>query len=74
MLPVIFLLRWTQHRTSSNINAMNSLFDSLGPAARSPEIIAALGVLSGDGDTQRGAVFTKPDVVDAIPSIPRLSW
>lgn len=42
------------------------LFDNLGPTARDPAIIAAVSVLAGNDETERGAVFTRPDVVAAI--------
>lgn len=45
---------------------MTSLFDALGPAYRSPDVSAALELLAGDGDVERGAVFTRPDVAAAI--------
>lgn len=43
-----------------------NLFDILGPAARGPEITAAVSVLAGNDETERGAIFTRPDVVAAI--------
>ncbi len=45
---------------------MLNLFDILGPTARAPEITAAVSVLAGNDETERGAVFTRPDVVAAI--------
>jgi len=43
-----------------------NLFDILGPSARDPAIAAAVSVLAGNDETERGAVFTRPDVVAAI--------
>lgn len=45
---------------------MNSLFDVLGPAVRAPEVSAALEALAGEGEVERGAVFTRPEVATAI--------
>nr|WP_281722927.1 Eco57I restriction-modification methylase domain-containing protein [Nitrosomonas nitrosa] len=45
---------------------MHSLFDALGPAARGAEIEAAVSMLAGNDETERGAVFTRPSVVAAI--------
>jgi hypothetical protein len=45
---------------------MNSLFDVLGQSGRAPAITAALQQLACEGDTGRGAIFTKPAVVNAI--------
>src|SRR3546814_10305825 len=46
--------------------AMNLLFDSLGPDARSVEVSAALNALAAVDETERGAVYTRPEVVAAI--------
>lgn len=45
---------------------MSLLFDILGPAARAPEVHAAIRALAATGETGRGAVFTRPEVVAAI--------
>lgn len=45
---------------------MALLFDNLGPAWRSPAISAALLHLSADEGGERGAVFTRSEVVAAI--------
>lgn len=46
---------------------MFSLLDILGPAGRCPEIVAAVSALaSSSDDTERGAVYTRPEVVKAI--------
>lgn len=45
---------------------MLNLFDILGPTARDPAITAAVSVLAGNDETERGAIFTRPDVVTAI--------
>ena len=45
---------------------MLNLFDILGPAARAPEITAAVSTLAGNDETERGAIFTRPEVVAAI--------
>jgi hypothetical protein len=43
-----------------------NLFDILGPSARDPAITAAVSVLAGNDEAERGSVFTRPDVVAAI--------
>lgn len=45
---------------------MNLLFDSCGPESRSPDVSEALRQMAGDGEVERGAVFTRPEVVAAI--------
>jgi hypothetical protein len=45
---------------------MTSLFDSLGPEFRAPDVAAALESLAAEGETERGAVFTRPEVASAI--------
>lgn len=45
---------------------MLHLFDILGPSARGPEISAAVSLLAGNNETERGAVFTRPEIVAAI--------
>ena len=45
---------------------MNLLFDSLGQAGRSPELASAVDQLAGTGEIERGAVFTRTEVVNAI--------
>lgn len=45
---------------------MLHLFDILGPGARDPEIAAAVTALAGHDETERGAVFTRPEVVASI--------
>lgn len=45
---------------------MFHLLDILGPSARGPEIAAAVSELAGNDETERGAVFTRPEVVAAI--------
>jgi uncharacterized membrane protein len=42
------------------------LFDSLGPEWRSPDVAEALRQMAGEGTVERGAVFTRPEVVAAI--------
>jgi hypothetical protein len=50
----------------ANIATMNLLFDSLGPDARLPSVSAALEMLATADTAERGAVFTRPEVVAAI--------
>lgn len=50
----------------ATIDAMNLLFDTLGPDARAPEVSAALGILATVDEAERGAVFTRPEVAAAI--------
>jgi len=45
---------------------MNRLFDSLGQAGRSPELASAVDQLAGTGEVERGAIFTRAEVVNAI--------
>lgn len=45
---------------------MASLFDSLGPEWRAPEIVEAVRDLAESGGGDRGAVFTRPEIVEAI--------
>jgi len=45
---------------------MFSLFDVLGQSGRGAEIQAAISMLAGNNETERGAVFTRPSVVAAI--------
>lgn len=45
---------------------MTSLFDALGPAFRAPDVSAALESLAGEGEVERGAVFTRPEVAATI--------
>lgn len=45
---------------------MDLLFDSLGPNARAAEVSAALDALAAVEESERGAVFTRPEVVAAI--------
>lgn len=45
---------------------MASHFDSLGPAFRAPDVPAALESVAADSEVERGAVYTRPDVVAAI--------
>lgn len=45
---------------------MDLLFDSLGPNARAADISAALDALATVEESERGAVFTRPEVVAAI--------
>ncbi len=45
---------------------MLHLFDILGPSARGPEVTAAVSLLAGNDEIERGAVFTRPEVVSAI--------
>lgn len=42
------------------------LFDVLGPAARAAHLRTAVDNLSNEGETERGAVFTRPEVVAAV--------
>jgi len=44
---------------------MSQLFDILGPTARHPEVTTALSLMA-QGKTERGAVFTRQEVVNAI--------
>jgi len=50
----------------ATINGMNLLFDALGPDARLPGVSAALEILATVDGAERGAVFTRPEVVAAI--------
>lgn len=45
---------------------MNALFDLFDLTDRAPEIEAAISCMAGHDETGRGAVFTRPEVVDAI--------
>ncbi len=45
---------------------MASLFDSLGPEWRAPDVIDAVRSMADSHATERGAVFTRPEVVEAI--------
>ncbi len=45
---------------------MDQLFDNLGSDFRAPGVTAALDALAGMDEVQRGAVFTRREVVDAI--------
>lgn len=45
---------------------MDQLFDSLGSEFRAPDVTAALDELAAMDEVQRGAVFTRREVVDAI--------
>lgn len=45
---------------------MDLLFDSLGPNARAADVLAALDALASVDETERGAVFTRPEVVATI--------
>ncbi|OOG38727.1 Eco57I restriction-modification methylase domain-containing protein [Rhodanobacter sp. C05] len=45
---------------------MNLSFDLFDHAERAPEIEAAISHMAGHGETDRGAIFTRPEVVDAI--------
>jgi hypothetical protein len=45
---------------------MNSLLDVFGPAYRASDISAALDALAVEAETERGAVFTRPEVAAAI--------
>lgn len=45
---------------------MELLFDNLGPSARAPEVSAALDTLATVDETERGAVFTRPEIAAAI--------
>jgi len=45
---------------------MELLFDRLGPDQRHPELAEAVRRLAGNDETERGAVFTRPEVVTAI--------
>lgn len=42
------------------------LFDALGPSSRAAHLRAAVDNLSHEGKTERGAVFTRPEVVAAV--------
>ncbi len=45
---------------------MTSLFDPLGSSFCAPDVAAALESLAADGEIERGAVFTRPEVAAAI--------
>lgn len=45
---------------------MNALLDLFDQAERAPEICAVISFMAQQGETDRGAVFTRPEVVDAI--------
>jgi hypothetical protein len=49
-----------------DISAVDQLFDSLGSDFRAPDVTAALDALAAMDEVQRGAVFTRREVVDAI--------
>lgn len=42
------------------------LFDSLGPEWRAPDVVEAIRILGDEDAPNRGAVFTRPEVVAAI--------
>lgn len=42
------------------------LLDSLGPEWRAAEVTEAIRRLAGEGESERGAIFTKPEVAEAI--------
>lgn len=42
------------------------LFDSLGRGSRAPDLLRSLAELAEEDDAARGAVFTRPDVVESI--------
>jgi hypothetical protein len=46
--------------------SMNLSFDLFDHSERAPEIQAAISHMAGHGETDRGAIFTRPEVVDAI--------
>ena len=50
---------------------MQQNFELLDTSFRAPAIRAALDDLAGQGETERGAVFTRPEVVDAILDLAR---
>lgn len=50
---------------------MQQNFEALVPSFRAPAIREALADLAIQGDTERGAVFTRPEVVDAILTLAR---
>lgn len=45
---------------------MNFMFDLFDDSERPPEIEAAISSMAEHGETGRGAIFTRPDVVEAI--------
>lgn len=45
---------------------MNFMFDLFDHSERAPEIEAAISSMAEHGETGRGAIFTRPEVVDAI--------
>lgn len=45
---------------------MLNLFDVLGPSARGPAITAAVSELANNDETERGAVYTRPQIVAAV--------
>ncbi|MDZ4814598.1 MAG: Eco57I restriction-modification methylase domain-containing protein [Pseudomonadota bacterium] len=45
---------------------MAMLFDNLGPEWRSPDVVDAIRSMADIGDTGRGAIFTRPEVVTTI--------
>ncbi|MBK7145829.1 MAG: hypothetical protein IPH76_11755 [Xanthomonadales bacterium] len=45
---------------------MASLFDSLGPEWRAPDVIEAVRSMAEADATDRGAVFTRVEIVEAI--------
>lgn len=45
---------------------MTSLFESLGPEFRAPDVSSALESLAAESEVERGAVFTRPEVAAAI--------
>ena len=46
--------------------SMNLSLDLFGHSERAPEIEAAISYMAGHGETDRGAIFTRPEVADAI--------
>jgi hypothetical protein len=42
------------------------LFDTSSPVHRSPAVLDALAALANEGEQERGAVFTKPEIVTSI--------
>ncbi|HET6911970.1 MAG TPA: Eco57I restriction-modification methylase domain-containing protein [Rhodanobacteraceae bacterium] len=45
---------------------MNVAFDLFENAARPPELEAAIAGMAAQGESERGAIFTRPEVVEAI--------
>lgn len=57
---------WTPPHHPITMASMNLSLDLFDHAERAPEVEAAISHMAGHGETDRGAIFTRPEVVDAI--------